>query len=162
MIKKISLAVFMALIFLNSCYKPSASQSMDDLKKLAGSWSSTEGVLFNEHWQVENDCLMIGLGFSLSANDTVFKEVMKIYRQSDSIYFAALVEENKNYIAFKLVESGANYWKFINPTHDYPNIIYYEIENDTLLNAYTANIRGNKKVEFHLKKHKNELDRFDQ
>jgi len=152
-IKKI---IFPALILfgLVSCYNPNSHESFSDLKKLAGKWSSKEGVLFNEHWQFANDSLMTGLGFSLNETDTVFVERMKIYREGDSIYFAAKTSPEKNYVSFTLTDAGKNKWVFVNADHDYPNIIQYEIKNDTLLNAFVANIRGNKKVEFHLKREK--------
>jgi hypothetical protein len=141
-----------------SCYQPDACVSFADLKKISGKWSSTEGVLFNEHWRLVNDSLMTGIGFSLSGTDTVFLEKMKIYLQSDSLYFAAKTDPKKDFVKFKLAEAKKRKWTFINETHDYPNIIQYEIKKDTLLYAFIANIRGNKKVEFNLKRIKNEFD----
>jgi len=142
------------LIALASCYNPDSRESFEDLKKLNGKWSSKEGVLFNEHWQVKNDSLMTGLGFSLKGEDTAFVEKMKIFVKGDSVYFAAKVDPKKDFVNFTLSEAGKNKWVFVNAAHDYPNIIQYEIQDDTLLFAFTANIRGNKKVEFNLKREK--------
>ena len=140
------------LIAFDSCYNPSASDSFSDLKKLNGKWSSAEGVVFNEHWKLENDSLMTGIGFSLKGSDTAFVEKMKLFVENDSVYFAAKTAPEKDYVRFALEEAGKNWWKFVNATHDYPNLIQYEIKEDTLLYVFIANIRGNKKVEFHLKR----------
>ncbi|HEY9115988.1 MAG TPA: DUF6265 family protein, partial [Bacteroidales bacterium] len=126
------------LIALASCYNPSSNESFEDLKKLEGRWSSKEGVLFNEHWQVANDSLMTGLGFSLKGEDTAFVEKMKVYLNGDSVYFAAKVDQKKDFVIFTLTEAGRNKWVFVNAAHDYPNIIQYEIKDDTLLYAFTA------------------------
>lgn len=142
------------LCAFGSCYNPNSKESFSDLNKLSGKWSSNEGVLFNEHWKVVNDSLMTGLGFSLQGSDTAFAEKMKIFINGDSVYFAAKTDPEEGFISFTLQEAGRNKWVFINPAHDYPNIIQYEIKDDTLLNAFTANIRGNKKVEFNLKREK--------
>jgi hypothetical protein len=143
--------IFAALV---SCYNPDSRESFSDLKKLEGKWSSKERILFNEHWQVVNDSLMEGIGFSLKENDTVFLEKMKMFIKNDSVYFAAQTDPKKEFVSFTLTEAGRNKWEFVNAAHDYPNIIHYEIKDDTLLNAFIANIRGNKKVEFNLKREK--------
>jgi len=142
------------LIPLVSCYNPDSRESFSDLKILEGKWSSKEGVLFNEQWQIANDSLMTGLGFSLKGEDTAFVEKMKIYVNGDSVYFAAKTDPKEGFVSFTLTEAGKNKWVFVNAAHDYPNIIQYEIKDDTLLNAFIANIRGNKKVEFNLKREK--------
>jgi hypothetical protein len=142
------------LIALSSCYYPDSRDSFEDLKKLDGKWSSKEGVLFNEHWQVVNDSLMTGLGFSLKGTDTAFVEKMKIYLNGDSVYFAAKTDSKEGFVSFTLKEAGRKKWVFVNTAHDYPNIIQYEVKDDTLLSAFIANIRGNKKVEFNLKREK--------
>lgn len=156
-LKKIFIGAMVCFTMV-SCYQPDAHESFADLKKITGKWSSTEGVLFNEHWHLENDSLMTGIGFSLKGMDTAFIEKMKIYLSSDSVYFAAKTDPKKDYVSFVLKEAGREKWIFVNATHDYPNIIQYEIKNDTLLYAFIANIRGNKKVEFNLRRIKNEFD----
>lgn len=138
------------LFGLVSCYNPDSWESFSDLKKLEGKWSSKEGVLFNEHWQVVNDSLMTGLGFSMKGTDTAFLEKMKFFINGDSVYFAAQTDPKEDFVNFTLKEAGKNKWVFVNAAHDYPNIIHYDIKEDTLLYAFTANIRGNKKVEFNL------------
>jgi len=151
---KISLIVLILLIplFFVRCYHPTPDDSFNNLQKIAGSWTSYGGTKFNEHWEKINDSLIKGIGFSLSGPDTVFSEQLCIKKTGDSIYYGALIDENKGYVYFKLEEAGRNYWIFINPGHDYPNIIEYKMHNDTLMEASTSNIRGNKRIIFKLRK----------
>ncbi len=97
--------VSMAIILLSSCYRPNARESMQDLQQLIGTWSSSQGVLFNEYWKSRSDTLMTGLGYSLQENDTVFKESLKIYYQDGHIFYAAKVGDNEQFIEFKLKEA---------------------------------------------------------
>jgi len=134
-----------------SCNRPTPRQVFNDLKSLEGSWSTTTGAEFNEVWSIVNDSLLMGVGFSLENSDTLFTEHLKIYLSDDQVYYAAMVGSNEDYVHFKLKESGPRSWKFVNPNHDYPNIIQYTIVNDSLLEAKTMNIRGNKEIVFNFK-----------
>lgn len=141
------------LIFLvTSCYRPSHRQAFEDMKMLEGKWTSVEGVRFSESWEVINDSLLKGVGYSMNNGDTVFAEQLKIYRMGEFVLYAAKVGSNTDYIHFRLEEAGKGNWTFVNPVHDYPNIIKYSLKNDSTLVARTSNIKGNKIVEFKLKK----------
>lgn len=118
---------------------------------MVGNWSSNEGVLFNEDWEILSDTLMTGLGYSLQENDTVFKEDLKIFLENGNLFYAARVGESDQFIAFKLKEATRDRWVFENQEHDYPNIISYEIDNHHLV-ATTTNSNGNKKIEFKMKR----------
>jgi hypothetical protein len=143
---------FLVIILFVGCYHPTPAESFSDLQKIEGTWTSYEGTRFNEYWEKINDSLMKGIGYSLRGTDTVFSERLIIKRTGDSIYYGALVTENKDYVLFKMENANRHYWKFVNPVHDYPNIIEYEMHNDTLMEASTTNIRGNKKIVFKLRK----------
>lgn len=143
---------FFLIILFDSCYHPTPEESFSDLQKIEGNWTSYEGTRFNEYWEKINDSLMKGIGFSLNGQDTVFSEQLLIKQTGDSIYYGALVSENKGYVFFKLEEAGRNYWKFVNAAHDYPNIIEYKMRHDILMEASTSNIRGNKRIVFKLRK----------
>jgi len=144
------LAGLLALFFLmaTACYRPANRQAFEDLKILEGKWTTTEGTQFNEVWTVENDSLLTGVGFSLNGGDTAFKEELKIYRVGDEVNYGALVGENDGFVLFKLQNPGKHLWEFVNPEHDYPNIIRYNLINDSTLEAATMNIRGNKEIKF--------------
>lgn len=152
--KKKSSYIFLSFGFflLSSCYHPTPHQSFNDLMVLEGRWSSYEGVKFNESWIVVNDSVLKGTGFSLNGSDTVFSEQLILKRIGDTIFYGALVKENDSFIYFRIDKATRNSWVFKNPDHDYPNIIEYKIKNDSLLEATTSNIRGNKKITFKLRK----------
>lgn len=145
------LVVGLIVFGLLSCYRPTASESMQDLQQLKGKWSSSESILFNEFWQIKSDTLMLGLGYSLQENDTVFKEKLKIFYHHDSVFYGAKGGRSDQFVLFKLAKAGKNNWIFKNPEHDYPNIIRYEI-NGEFLTASTSNSKGNKKIEFKMKR----------
>lgn len=144
----------LALVFLLStaCYRPANRQAFEDLRILEGKWTTTEGTQFNEVWSAENDSLLTGVGFSLKGNDTAFKEVLKIFRIGDEVNYGALVGENDGFVFFRLQDPKKHQWEFVNPEHDYPNIIRYKLINDSTLEAATMNIRGNKEIKFIYKK----------
>lgn len=143
--------LFSIIIFLSSCYRPTSTQSMQDLKQLEGNWKSYKGVGFNENWMHESENIFRGIGFSLNENDTSFYEQLSIKLDNDTIYYSVILESGK-VTDFKLTKAKKDKWTFINPNNDYPSIINYEIENDTLLNISISNIRGNKEQFFWLRK----------
>ncbi|MEE4258306.1 MAG: DUF6265 family protein [Bacteroidales bacterium] len=151
MMRRGSLFFMITTILLSSCYRPDAQESMQNLQQLKGVWSSMEGVLFNEYWEINSDTLMTGLGYSLQENDTAFKETLKIYMNGNDIFYAAKVGRSDQFITFKLKEAKRDSWVFENHEHDYPNIISYIIDDNQLV-AATANSNGNKKIEFIMKR----------
>ena len=139
-------------LFFTSCYRPSPKQAFEDLKSLEGKWQTIEGAQFNEVWTLSNDSLLSGMGYSLNATDTAFKEILEIYRSGNQVFYGALVDHNSGFVYFELAEAKKALWKFVNPDHDYPNIINYQLVNDSILLATTTNIRGNKEIEFRFKR----------
>ncbi len=139
---------------MNSCYNPSPSEIIKDLDALVGEWESYKGVKFNENWRFVNNNLLEGEGFSLNGSDTAFFESLKIFREGDSIYYRVLLDNRSEITDFKLTEASKNSWKFVNPDNDFPSIIIYKVQNDSLLLVTISNIRGNKEQFFYLKKTK--------
>lgn len=150
--KTLILFIVFGSFLIYSCYRPSSKQTFEDLKSLEGTWSSYEGPDFRESWSLINDSLLMGFGYSLNKTDTAFKEHILIKRVSDSIFYGAMTEDNGVFVFFKLEEARFNKWKFINHENEYPNIIEYELTNNEQLKATISNIRGNKKIEFKLRR----------
>lgn len=140
------------LLFLNSCYNPSINDSIRDLEILVGEWESYKGVKFNENWRFVNENLFEGEGFSLNGTDTAFFESLKIIREGDSIFYRVLLENQKVITDFILTEASKTSWTFINPENNFPSIINYHVEKDSLLLVTITNIRGNKEQSFYLKR----------
>ena len=139
-------------ILLSSCYNPLPVEVIDDLKIISGEWKSYKGVEFRENWIIVDQNVLEGVGFSMNEADTAFFEALKIERVGDSVYYKVLLEKKGDDISFLLTEASKSSWTFVNPENDYPSIIDYHIENDTLLTVTISNIRGNKKQFFYLEK----------
>ncbi len=140
------------LLFLNSCYNPSPNEIIHDLEILVGEWESYKGVKFNENWRFANENLFEGEGFSLNGTDTAFFESLQIIREGDSIFYRVLFEDQKVITDFLLTEASRTSWTFINPDNDFPSIINYRVQKDSLLSVTITNIRGNKEQSFYLKR----------
>jgi hypothetical protein len=135
-----------------SCYRPSQPQAFKDMKILEGTWHTTDGVQFSETWKVINDSLIEGIGYSIKDGDTGFTERLKIYRMGNYVLYAAKPGSSKEFVHFRLEEAGKGKWKFVNPVHDYPNIIEYTMRDKNKLIARTTNNNGNKVVEFKMER----------
>ncbi|MBC8319413.1 MAG: hypothetical protein H8E34_01690 [Bacteroidetes bacterium] len=142
----------LVLLLINSCYNPSSSDIISDLKVLNGEWQSYKGVKFNENWKFVDENLFEGIGFSMNGADTAFFESLKILREGDSIYYRVFLGEKKDIVDFLLIQASKNNWTFVNPANEFPSIIVYQVENDSLLTVTTSDINSNKKQLFYLKK----------
>lgn len=145
------LLICLVLLFFTSCYNPTSQQSMTDLNAIKGEWESYKGIQFNENWRYENENTLEGEGYSMNGNDTSFFESLVIFKERDSIYYSVIFKKESS-VNFLLTDASRTEWTFTNPENDYPSIIKYELENDTLLFVTTANIRGNKEQFFYLKR----------
>lgn len=146
-------SVFLFIVVIcTSCYRPSPRESFEDLKILQGKWRTIEGPDFIELWELKNENLLSGLGLSLDGEDTVFSESLQIYLKDEEVFYAALVEENENYVPFRLENALKDHWQFVNPDHDYPNIIEYTLLDDSTLQACTMNLRRKKELKFIMRK----------
>ena len=148
-----SLLLFLLLpIFVSSCSNHSRSDSMNNLRVLEGEWQSYRGVEFNESWRFVDNNSIEGEGFSLNGSDTSFFETLRIRRVGDSIYYTVGLGKESKRVDFLLVDASESSWTFVNPENDFPSIIDYVIEENSLLTVTISNIRGNKKQIFYLKK----------
>ncbi len=138
-------------LFLASCYNPSSKEVMQYLKQIEGNWESHKGVGFNENWRLVNDSLLEGEGFSMNGSDTVFFESLRIYRKTDSVFYSVGFGGDDK-VDFLLTDASSTKWEFRNPQNEFPSIIRYHLEEDSLLTISTANIRGNKEQFFYLKR----------
>jgi len=142
---------FSFVFFLVSCSHPTPQESMKNLRVIEGNWESYKGVGFNENWRLANDSLFEGEGFSMNETDTVFFENLRIYKKSGSVFYSVGLTEGEN-VDFLLTNTSSTSWEFRNPKNEFPSIIKYHLENDSLLSISIANIRGNKEQFFYLKR----------
>jgi hypothetical protein len=145
--------LFISLLYILcfiSCGEPNAFDNMKNMGLLQGEWSSHRGVAYNENWDIISDSVFYGFGFSLNDADTLFKQDMRIFRDTNRIYYSIDHKKDSNNIKFELMEATKNSWLFKNLKNSYPNIVLYNLSNDTTLNIEISDMDGNKKQLFFL------------
>ncbi len=117
------------LLFLFSCASESAT--LDDLSAFVGTWHLDEqGRNYTETWKTDGDRLS-GSAVELAGSDTVFYEEMTVFeRGSDGWVLGVTVadQNNSSTVFFRLTEFREGYYKFENPSHDFPKRIIYEVK----------------------------------
>lgn len=109
---------------------------------LAGSWISAEdGVISEEFWTEPRGDSMFGLSRSVSGDDTVFFEFLRISRSGDDITYWAS-PKGAPATGFKLIRLGSNFVAFENPEHDYPQRIIYRRDGDTMHASISGLVDG--------------------
>ena len=113
---------------------------LNELKQLNGVWKNTNTD--SEHYEVwsANADKILGKGFALNGQDTIFQEYLNFNIKNDLLYLSSRVpnQNNGQTIDFKWVYSYHDQHVFSNPQHDFPQIISYKVSQDTV----HAEIRG--------------------
>lgn len=116
--------------FLMSC--DSETASLEDFSAFEGTWKLDEkGRNYIEIWERDEDKL-VGSAVELAGSDTVFYEEMTVFeRGTDGWVLGVTVadQNNSSTVFFRLTEFRAGYFKFENPSHDFPKRIIYEMKS---------------------------------
>lgn len=112
-----------------------AEASLTD--KLAGTWQSTDGDGYQEHWDLLSPGHLKGFGASAKNEKRTVLEYLEIKTIEGGLtYIAEVLGQNEGRaIHFNLnnAQSTDNYFLFKNPKHDFPRQIAYRfIANDIL------------------------------
>lgn len=111
-----------------------SAQDLNDFKWLEGHWERQNlkpGKTAFENWKFTGSALN-GFGTTLMNNDTVFTEKLQIIQQDDSLYYVAKPSQNKKATYFKIIEYSSKGFTSINPKHDFPKQIVYQLKNEVL------------------------------
>lgn len=123
-------------LFLRAQQTGSAVEAQfKSLHWLAGNWERINvkpGRTASEKWELASLAELKGLGVTMKGRDTVFLEKIQLKIEGDHIYYIADVEENKQPVYFKLVETGSTGFVCENPTHDFPKKIVYRLKKNSL------------------------------
>lgn len=149
MLKLLFISLLYILTFM-SCTEPNANENMENIRVLEGDWISHKGVSYNENWDIISDSAFYGVGFSINDGDTLFKQDMSIFLNSNRVYFSINPEKDSNDLKFELLEATKNSWLFTNSKNSYPNRIFYNFSNDTSLTIEISDMDGNKSQLFFL------------
>lgn len=124
---KLVLSFFLFVLFLSSC------QKQESFSWLEGDWirlnDPEDGVTY-EKWVVDNG-VYTGVGFTMSEGDTISKELMTIQKLDENWSLEVRVADEPM-VAFDLTNNAANSFTFENQEIEFPKVINYVLENDTL------------------------------
>jgi hypothetical protein len=116
------------------------------LKNLKGTWKSEGNIIVFDSWKIINDSTLKGKRFSLLNNDTVYINDFEIkYRNSD---ITLKIKDDE----FKKIKAGIKKIEFKNKNSGYPDIIILSYPYDSVYIFRQENIRGNKAIEFIMKR----------
>ncbi|MFC1733131.1 DUF6265 family protein [candidate division KSB1 bacterium] len=112
-------------------------ENIQKLKSIIGNWYfKTENGIFYEQWKNLGDTALKGFSFLLKEGDTAYFENIQIeIIDNEIVYVANVSDQNKGKeIIFKLTESKNGQYIFLNPEHDFPQRIIYNIpvSNDSM------------------------------
>lgn len=112
-----------------------ARQSVDDLAWMSGRWVSEEGGRWTEEqWSAPRAGTMIG--YSWSGEGVAVREYEYLRLQSgedDEIVYLAQPGGQPAAVGFHLAQAAGTSATFENPTHDFPQLIRYVRDGDTMI-----------------------------
>lgn len=147
---KCRLSIVLLILILSACLSNTEDAFMQ-IKSMEGSWNSTGTILISQQWTQKSDSLMEGQVYTLTGYDTSFLERYTICKFHDSVFFQ-LGEDDPPSQLLLLKKVRRNALLFENTQRSYPNRIRIEWENDSLFLFRKENSRGNKPIEFQMRR----------
>ncbi len=120
----------------------SAQHSLETLEWLAGHWISDEGaVVQEEYWMEPAGGIMPGLHRDVRSGGTSFFEYLRIVEKDGALlYHASPGGNGETVFRADSIENG--FVRFVNPAHDYPQRIVYELDLHGKLAATISDAQG--------------------
>jgi len=122
--------------------------SEGDFSYLLGSWKRTNeeaGKETFEQWSKINDELYVGLGYTMMASDTIWKEDVELRRSEDHWHFEVIGQGDSIPTPFKVTKIQASAFECYNPVNEFPKTIRYA-RDGALLKATISD--GETKIPF--------------
>jgi len=110
----------------------------EKFQRLEGTWSfRTNGSEIVEKWQKQNDSLYYGESFEITTTDTMLTEKLAIKQTDTGVYYIPIAygQNQDKPVPFRLDEVSGLKFTFINPEHDFPTKIVYDLDIEDELNA---------------------------
>lgn len=100
---------------------------------LNGTWK-VDGSEIYEHWDQLNEYSFKGLSYRKVNDEMKVTEYLEITGKGHEIIYKATVlnQNNGSSIPFRMTRSDS-IWVFENPTHDFPRLIEYRMQDDSTL-----------------------------
>ena len=139
---------FLLIVVLYSSCMYGQAPTAADFKKLdwlQGTWNRTNakpGRGGNERWTKVSATAWQGVGVTLRGKDTAFIEKLQLVTKDGNIYYVADVPENKGAVCFKFTAISNDGFTCENPEHDFPKMISYKKEGNTIRAVISGNGRS--------------------
>lgn len=130
---KLLFGLFIASALLSCETENATADARFEFDRLCGKWmDANKDNAFNEEWRREGEHLLVGKGYVLSENDTVFIEKLSIEIAAEKVVYAAEVSnQNKDMkVPFTAAEQSKDKVVFENVQHDFPQRIIYHLTSD--------------------------------
>lgn len=131
-----------------------ATASIADMAWLAGAWIGTRstGSTNEERWSPPLGGAMLAVSRSVNTSGKMFAfEYLRIVERDGGLIYVAQ-PGGKTPTEFILTEVNANLAVFVNPRHDYPKRIVYELSADGSLSATIGQTKGGTPRRFDFKR----------
>lgn len=130
---KLLFGLFIAIALLSCKTENESVDAEFEFNRLCGKWmDANKENAFNEEWRRADEHLLVGKGYVLSENDTVFIEKLSIEISEEKVVYAAEVSNQNNdmKVPFTAVEQTKDKVVFENVQHDFPQRIIYRLKSD--------------------------------
>ncbi|QGX38406.1 DUF6265 family protein [Permianibacter aggregans] len=133
--KALTIAAMVAGLAAASSLQANQAEALD---WLTGHWCGGSGdEQIEEYWLAPKGGISLGISRTLRSGKIASFEYMRIAASADAVHFIAQPGGGKP-VAFKRTASGADWVRFENPEHDFPRLIEYRHDGNSL----TAEIAG--------------------
>lgn len=155
--------LLIAFLFLISCNpdktqkieineKTEQNPAQNDFDFLLGNWeriNDKEGKKTFEYWEKQSDTIYLGHSFTLLEKDTVWQEFVTLSPISGIWSYQVRLPDSNQSTNFKLTEKTSNSFVCENPENEFPNLINYKVEKNTMHAEITD---GKTTIEFKFEK----------
>lgn len=112
-----------------------STQLQTNFDWLLGGWvrvNSKPGQQTFEHWEKTNADLYNGIGYTLEAADTVWKETMTLQKTAKGWRFVVVQKGSDDKVPFSVTEMNKGKFVCVNNNNPFPKVIAYKLEGDIL------------------------------
>ena len=159
-------ALIFCLIFLISCSGETETKNTEtsgnekaaeaiNFNWLQGNWkrlNDEEGKNTFEYWDKKSADEYVGLGYTMSGQDTVFKEYMRIVKLQN-IWNLEVVGVHDDPVYFEFTDFDSNKFVCENKHNEFPKKIEYQFENNKIKAIVSG---GEMAIDFNFEKATNE------
>ena len=136
-------AIFCCL-WLTSPAEAEECRSLEAVEWFLGEWATSPSrVVIREYWHRVSDVTYEGESItkSLTNDEVVNYETLRLVSMSDSVFYIAKVTHNDLPVPFRLTQCSEGIAVFENPDHDAPQRLIYRLLEDSAPDAPQLEVR---------------------